>query len=123
MAKTLSCKRNTGTLRWYGSFDNHQVINNVRWNTRESYSYCFDGLPVNSILAIGTVASNLSNSYNMIIFEEGLFELIHRLSPHTLLVYGSSNYECFNKLRSQGINIVTFPSKTYLAHKGGEHNV
>lgn len=108
---------------WYGSFSNHQVINNVRWNTEESYSYCFDGLPTNSILAIGTVASNLSDNYNMTIFEDGLRELVRRLTPHTILVYGSSNYECFNQISSQGITIVTFPSKTSLAHIGGEHNV
>lgn len=108
---------------WYGSFPNHQVINNVRWNTQESYSYCFDGLPANSIICIGTVASNLSDNYNKLIFEEGLAELVKRLSPHTILVYGSSKYKCFDILRERGINIVSFPSKTFLAYKGGVRNV
>lgn len=47
-------------------------------------------------------------------FENGLSE-VHVLQPHTIIVYGSANYECFNKLKAQGINIVAFPSQTSIA--------
>lgn len=88
------------------------VINNVRWGTPETFRYCFDGIPKKSIVAIGTVASNLRNKRSRLRFERGLFEMVDRLEPHTIIVYGSSNYECFDILRDRGIQIVTFPSKT-----------
>lgn len=107
---------------WYGSVCNGNVINNVRWGTPETYSYCFDGIPHNSIIAIGTVASSLTSFYDRIIFENGLSELVNRLNPHTILVYGSSKYNCFDKLIQEGITIITFPSKTSLAFNGGVCN-
>ncbi len=88
------------------------VISNVRWGTEETWNYCFDGNPQNSILAIGTVASGINLLANRPLFEKGLFEMVKRLHPHTLLIYGSANYKCFDILKNQGINIVSYPSKT-----------
>lgn len=101
------------------------VINNVRWGTSETWSYTFDGIPYNSIVAIGTVASGINKTINRPIFEEGLYKMVDSLHPHTIIVYGSSNYSFFDKLRNDGINIVSFPSKTSLAfskRKGDDAN-
>ena len=38
--------------------------------------------------------------------------MVEILKPHTIIVYGSANYDCFNTLREQGINILTFDSHT-----------
>ncbi len=91
------------------------VINNVRWGTEETFSYCFDGIPKNSIVCIGTVGGSPRKHIDRDRFESGLREMVHVIQPHTIIVYGSVNYECFNKLKAQGINIVAFPSKTSLA--------
>lgn len=98
------------------------VINNVRWGTPETFKYCFEGIPSNSIVAIGTVASNLRSRRSMLRFERGLFEMVDRLSPHTIIVYGSSNYKCFEILRNNNIEIITFPSKTSLAFERRRNN-
>lgn len=45
--------------RWISQFG-IPVINNVRWGTEETWEYCFDGIPYNSIVAIGTVASGIN---------------------------------------------------------------
>ena len=45
-------------------------------------------------------------------FEEGLRELVRRLHPHTIIVYGSANYPCFKELEKQGIKILAYPGKT-----------
>ena len=103
------------TFGYWLAAEGVSVINNVRWGTSETYRYCFDGLPRDSILAIGTVASGLRNLYDRRRFENGLAEMVDRLYPHTIIVYGSANYECFNELRKSGINIVCFQSKTSLA--------
>lgn len=97
---------------WYGIIVGGEVYNNVRWGTPETYEYCFDGLPTNDILVIGTVASGLKKLVNRPIFDAGIKELYVRLHPHTIIVYGSANYPIFNWLREQGVNIVVYPSKT-----------
>ena len=96
---------------WIGK-QGYQVISNVRWGTEETWEYCFDGNPTNSMLAIGTVASGIHLIKNRPLFEKGLFKMVDILRPHTIIVYGSSNYSCFNTLRDRGIDIITFPSQT-----------
>lgn len=112
-------RRNTLRMRAFGYWITTHgipVINNVRWGTSETWEYCFDGIPYNSIVAIGTVASGLRKLENRPIFESGLFEMVRVLRPHTIIVYGSSNYDCLKKIESQGTRIITFPSNTSLAY-------
>jgi hypothetical protein len=90
----------------------YEVISNVRWNTPDTWDYCFDGNPRNSILCLGTVASSLRYKSNYDLFAEGLLKMYEILTPHTLIVYGSSNYPCFDVLKDQGVKIVTFKSRT-----------
>ncbi len=98
------------------------VINNVRWGTPETYWYCFDGIPLHSTVAIGTVASGLREIRNRKRFETGLAEMVRRIAPYVIIVYGSSNYDCFDVLKSSGIAIITFPSKTASAFKERRHD-
>lgn len=91
------------------------VINNVRWGTEETWCYCYDGLPDNSMLCIGTVGGSPRRIADRARFEEGLYELVRRKRPHTIIVYGSANYPCFDKLCQMGISIIPYPSKTALA--------
>ncbi|MCR4555817.1 MAG: DUF4417 domain-containing protein [Alphaproteobacteria bacterium] len=109
--------------RWFGT-NGLSVINNVRWGTEETWDYCFDGIPYNSIVAIGTIASGINRLENRPDFESGLFKMIELLNPHAIIVYGSANYKCFKALTDLGIRIVSFPSDTSLAfksEKGGCH--
>lgn len=94
------------------------VISNLRWGTEETWSYCFDGNPVNSILAIGSVASGIRLVKNRRLFENGLFKAVEMLNPHTIIVYGSSNNPCFDTLRDKGIIIVSFQSQANEAYAG-----
>ena len=99
---------------WYGTLLGNAVINNVRWGTEETFKYCFDGIEKNSIVAIGTVASNLRNSADLEIFSAGFEKMLEVLSPHTIIVYGSDKYPCFNKVREE-IKIIRFRSQKDLA--------
>lgn len=111
----------TYRMRLYGYWlgvNGLAVINNVRWGTSETWNYCFEGIPTNSIVAIGTVGGSPHKIVDRKRFEEGLFKMIEVLQPHTIIVYGSSNYDCFDKLKSQNINIVSFQSKTAKAFEG-----
>lgn len=99
---------------WLGKNGLH-VINNVRWGTPETWYYCFNGIEKNSIVAIGTVGGSPRKYVDRGRFETGLREMVRVLHPHTVIVYGSANYNCFEELKDQGIHIVAFPSQTSVA--------
>ena len=88
------------------------VINNIRWGTEETYWYCFDGVDKNSVVAIGTVGGSPHKIIDRDRFEKGLKEMIHILSPIAIIIYGSANYPCFDELRKQGIEIISYKSST-----------
>lgn len=115
---------NTFRMRTFGYWAGKQgleVINNVRWGTEESYSYCFSGIEPNSVVCIGTVGGSPKKKVDRDRFEKGLNELVKRLSPRTILVYGSANYPCLDRLRKAGVDIREYPSATAQAFrkKGG----
>ena len=114
-------KYNTYRMRgfgyWYGTLLGNAVINNVRWENDGNFSYCFDGIPQNSIISIGTVASGLRNPTNLKNFSIGFYKLLEVLKPHTIIVYGSDKYPCFDKVR-QKIEIIRFRSQKDLALRG-----
>lgn len=93
------------------------VINNVRWGTSASWEYCFDGIPQRSIVAIGTVASDIWKVDNRPLFEEGLSCMIETLRPKTIVVYGSARNKRLEQLRSNGIKVLAFPSQANIAHR------
>ena len=99
---------------WLGTMGTG-VINNVRWGTQETWDYCFSGIKTHTVVAVGTVASGLKKKVNRPLFEEGLFEMVARLKPTAIIVYGSSNYECFKKIRNMGVEVYQFDSDTSVA--------
>ena len=106
---------NTYRMRAFGYWlgrNGVSVTNNVRWGTPESYRYCWDGIPKNSMVAIGTAGGSPRKLADRRRFEDGLFEMVRVLQPHTILVYGSDHYACFDVLRAQGIHVLAFPGRT-----------
>lgn len=104
---------------WLGN-EGIKVVNNVRWGTEETFDYCFEGIPTNSIVAIGTVGGSPRKLIDRERFETGLYKMVEVLHPHTILVYGSANGSCFDKLRAMGIQIVSYPSKTATVFEEGK---
>ena len=98
------------------------VINNVRWGTYETYRYCFDGVSKNSIVCIGTAGGSPRKHIDRDRFENGLCAMIHVLQPHTIIVYGSANYPCFEKLITQGINVISYPGQMAKAFGRGKQD-
>ena len=98
------------------------VINNVRWGTEETYRYCFDGIPKNSVVCIGTVGGSPRKYIDRKRFEDGLEELVKVLYPHTIIVYGSASYPCFDKLINRGIKVISYPSQTAQAFERGKRH-
>lgn len=63
------------------------VIYTLCWAEYESLEYCADGIEPNGIYAVSNIG--IKNNYiSRKIFRVGLKELIHRLMPKGLIVYG-----------------------------------
>lgn len=109
---------NTYRMRAFGYWLGTQglrVVNNVRWGTRETWSYCWDGIPKDSVVCVGTAGGSPRKLIDRNRFDEGLEELVRVCRPHTILVYGSANYPCFDKLIDQGVKVISYPSRTAAA--------
>ena len=94
------------------------VIFNVRWNTVETWEYCFDGIPLHTIVCIGTVASGINRLENRPDFVAGLKRMIEVFQPSVILCYGSARYSFFDEIVASGTPVISFPSETSLAFKG-----
>ena len=111
---------NTYRMRAFGYWigkNGLEVVNNVRWGYSYTYSYSFDGIDKNNVVAIGTVGGSPRKLADRNRFEEGILAMVDYLHPHTILVYGSANYPIFDVLREKEINIITYKSRTATAYE------
>ncbi|HEL2057749.1 TPA: DUF4417 domain-containing protein [Streptococcus suis] len=63
------------------------VIPTVSWAFDDSFDFCFDGLPFNSTLAISTIGIKRNEDQHLL-WKNGMDEMITRLKPKRILVYG-----------------------------------
>ncbi len=86
----LSCYRR----QWCGAYWQLQglnVIPDVVWGDKESFSYCFEGIPKKSTVAVSTVGVKNDKNWNGAdddIFKAGYMEMMNRLEPTTVMFYG-----------------------------------
>jgi hypothetical protein len=69
-----------------------KVIPNVRFADERTYEFCFDGLPENSVIAIGT-HGNTKDRENLKYMIKGFDAAIQRLHPSGIIIYGSAPLE------------------------------
>lgn len=87
----LSCYRR----QWCGAFWQSKgidVIPDVVWGDEESYGYCFDGIPKGGTVAVSTVGVRNDREWNGKdgdLFMAGYREMLNRLEPETVIVYGA----------------------------------
>ncbi|MBO4459234.1 MAG: DUF4417 domain-containing protein [Clostridiales bacterium] len=87
-----------------------KVIPNVRFGDRRTYHCCCDGLPQQSVIAVGTHGT-LKNLSDKEIFIEGLEAIVEELKPTAIIVYGSCPDSLFRKYKDMGITIHHFESE------------
>lgn len=87
------------------------VIPNVRWGDSRTYNFAFDGIEPGGTVAVGTVGCMREREARRV-FTEGLAELVNRIHPSRIVVYGSLREDVFKVVRDAGIEIVHFPSAT-----------
>lgn len=64
-----------------------KVIPTISWCEEETFEFCFDGLPKNATLSISTIGVKNSKE-SMKVWKKGVDEMVKRLTPKKILVYG-----------------------------------
>lgn len=76
---------------WIGAYwqaNGVYVIPTISWAAEDSYTWCFDGEPVGGIVAVSTVGTQI-NPAAARLFMKGYREMIRRLQPEKVIIYGS----------------------------------
>lgn len=96
-----------------------RVVANVKWTDEISYEYCFSGITYGSIVAVSTLGCLRANADKKI-FIAGFIELIKRIRPKCIILYGTLNDELKKILESNEQNYIFFPSQ--ISKAMGNHN-
>ena len=86
----LSCYRRQWCAAYWQSLG-IDVIPDVVWGTKDSFDFCFDGIPKHSVLAVSTVGVKKDKDWNndtASLFKDGYNEMLKRLEPTAVLFYG-----------------------------------
>ena len=94
---------------------NSNTVFNVRFGDARSYDFCFDGFPQNSILMVGTHGC-IKRYDERLVFKVGFSELVQRLSPTIVVVYGRAPLDVFGDYVSRGGVVLRIPSEFEKKH-------
>lgn len=99
--------------RWCGAWlltHGVQVIPTISWSTEQSYPFCFAGVEPGSVVAVSTVGTRRDPEAR-VLFAAGFTEMIRRLQPSTVLVYGTPPTEQVTAGLPAGVEVRCYPSR------------
>lgn len=114
---------NTYRSRAFGSYINSIggiAIPNFHANGPDSYEYCFGGLRKHTIVAVSTLGCLRSNA-DKSLFLQDTEELIKRIKPKIIILYGNKNKEVLELFKKYNQNYMFFPSDISEAFRGTSH--
>lgn len=114
-----------GNSRMMGSWLQRAGLNVIpcaRWGKKETYDFSFDSLQFGGTVAVGTHGIVRCKESRKI-FSEGVPELVRRVRPQTIIVYGSYNESMFGAALEEDINIVNFDSQTAIAMRERKNGI
>lgn len=93
-----------------------KVVPNVRFSDERTYDIACAEIKKNSTIALSTHGL-MKIKKEKEIFKKGLDYVIRKLTPKTLIIYGTTPYDVFEKYKLQGIEILSYESKISKIHK------
>ena len=69
------------------------MIPTICWSNWDSFEWCFDGEPTQSVVAVSSVGTQNSTEKKQR-FLEGYLEMVARLQPTQIIFYGRVPDEC-----------------------------
>lgn len=96
-----------------------KIIPNIRLGDERTYDSALSGLRNCSVIAFGTYgcSKTIEDKYYI---KKGILEIIKRIKPHTIIIYGAMMPELKNILLIHNINYLQFENEYY--KKLGEKN-
>lgn len=85
------------------------VIPNIRFSDERSYAFCCNGISKGGTIAVGShgcIKIKIERDF----FEKGLSEVVHKLEPKRIIVYGAAPESIFDKYLKLGIEIHQYDS-------------
>ena len=95
--------------QWIGSYlqsKGIKVIPTVAWSDKNSFEWCFDGIPKEATVAVSSIGTQNNNRAKEG-FIKGYNEMLNRLEPKQILFYGKVPDECEGNI----VNIKSFYDK------------
>ncbi|MCR4661283.1 MAG: DUF4417 domain-containing protein [Clostridia bacterium] len=108
--------RDRVTCMWLRSLGLN-VVFNVRWGDYRTYKIVFQGIEKHSVLAVGSHGL-IKHPENRTIFMSGFKEMIRRLEPSTLIIYGPYTNEMREQCEKNNVQVVHFVAEQVEARKG-----
>lgn len=99
-------------VAYYLSKKGLYVIPNVRWADEESYDFAFAGVRKNGIVAVGTHGC-YKKKKDRYLFHKGFLEMIKRLNPKFIIIYGAISSELIAIMLLNNIKWKQFCSDTH----------
>jgi len=107
--------RSRAIARWLQD-NGVNVITNVRWGDRRTYSISCCGVPKNGTIVVGSHGT-LKNVDDREWFVNGLKYAVYTLHPTVIVVYGSAPDSIFAQYKEQGILILQFDSSFAISRR------
>lgn len=95
-----------------------RVIPNIRFSDERTYDIACAGIDKRSIIALSTHGL-MKIKKEKEIFIAGLEYIIDKLTPKTMIVYGTTPEDVFGKYKERGIKILPYESKISQVHGRG----
>jgi Domain of unknown function (DUF4417) len=95
--------------RWCGAWLLHhgvRIVPTISWSTPPSYLYAFAGVTPGSVVAVSTVGA-VRDLGARTLFYQGFTEMVRRLSPAAVLVYG----RLLDGMDTTGVTIHSYPTR------------
>lgn len=93
------------------------VIPNVRWTDESSYDFAFSGLYNGQMVAVGTLGCS-KERVDKVLLINGFIELIKRVRPNTIVIYGPVCKELKIVFDRYNVNIINFDSDIQSFYRG-----
>ncbi len=85
---------------WLGAYwqlNGIRVIPTISWSDRSSYDWCFTGEPEGATVAVSSVGTQ-NNIETQRLFLDGYNEMLARLQPSKIIMYGNVPDECHGNI-------------------------
>jgi hypothetical protein len=107
--------RSRALAYWWQS-NGLNVIPNIRWGDERTYEFIFDGIEKEGTVAIGSLGG-IKNTLNKEFFFNGFKEMLKRIQPRVVVIYGAAPEQLYLWCEKIGTKIAQFNFPFDVSHE------